>query len=122
MINNYKKVLIISQNKKLINKVKSALNRNDITYSILYYGKDAIDKIKLGKKYDYILVSDEMNEMSGLSCLKGMQKIDNFNIPMIVMLGSDKDKIKKHYLEDGFSDYLLLDDIDNELNKIINKY
>ncbi len=122
MINNYKKVLIISQNKKLINKVKSALNKNDITYSVLYYGKDAIDKIKLGKKYDYILVSDEMNEMSGLSCLKGMQKIDNFNIPMIVMLGSDKDKIKKHYLEDGFSDYLLIDDIDNELNKIINKY
>ena len=122
IINDYKKVLIVSQDKKLITKLKSALTRKNITYSVLYYGQDAVDKIKFGKKYDYILISDEMAEMSGLVTLNKMKEIDNFNIPVIVILDSNKENIKKHYIEDGFNDYILLSDINNEIKRIIEKY
>ena len=79
-------------------------------------------KIKYGKNYAYILISDEMAEMSGLVTLNKMKEIDNFNIPVIVMLDSNKENIKKHYIEDGFNDYILLSDINNEIKRIIEKY
>ena len=38
------------------------------------------------------------------------------------MLDSNKENIKKHYIEDGFNDYILLSDINNEIKRIIEKY
>ena len=121
VVNNYQKALIVSQDKTLISKVKNILNKNDVSYSVLYYGLDAVDKIKSHKKYDFILISDEMKEVSGLSTLKEMQKIKGFSSPCIVMLNESKKGLAKHYIEDGFSDYIINEDIDG-LNKIIQKY
>ena len=122
VVSNYRKVLIVSQNKDKLAIIKRKLSDSHITYSNLYYGADAIDRIKSGKKFDFILVEDEMNEMTGLMTLKGMQEIKGFNTPVIVMLNEDKGHIKDHYLDDGFSDYLLLDNIEVELDRIIEKY
>ena len=121
VVNNYQKALIVSQDKTLISKVKNILNKNDVSYSVLYYGLDAVDKIKSHKKYDFILISDEMKEVSGLSTLKEMQKVKGFSSPCIVMLNESKKGLAKHYIEDGFSDYIIIEDIDS-LNKIIQKY
>ena len=121
VVNNYKKALIVSQDKTLISKIKNILNKNSVSYSVLYYGLDAVDKIKSHKKYDFILISDEMKEVSGLSTLKEMQKIKGFSLPCIVMLNESKKGLAKHYIEDGFSDYIINEDIDS-LNKIIQKY
>ena len=52
VVNNYKKALIVSQDKILISKIKNILNKNGVSYSVLYYGLDAVDKIKSHKKYD----------------------------------------------------------------------
>lgn len=121
-IANYRKVLIVSQNKNKLGIIKKKLTDNHITYSNLYYGADAIDRIKSGKKFDFILVDDEMKEMSGFMTLKGMEKLPGFKMPVIIMLGEDKENIKDHYLDDGFSDYILLDNLENELDRIIQKY
>ena len=121
-IANYRKVLIVSQNKDKLGIIKKKLTDNHITYSNLYYGADAIDRIKAGKKFDFILVDDEMAEMSGFMTFKGMKEVPGFKMPVIVMLKKDKENIKEHYLNDGFSDYLLLDNLENELDRIIEKY
>ena len=78
--------------------------------------------IESGKKFDFIIVDDEMKELSGLMTLKGMQKIKGFDMPVIVMLKDDKENIKDHYLEDGFKDYILISSLDSELDRIIEKY
>ena len=121
-IANYRKVLIVSQNKNILNIIKRKFADNNITYSSLYYGADAIDRIKSGKKFDFILVDDEMTEMSGFMTFKGMKEVKGFNTPVIIMLGEDKEHIKEHYLDDGFKDYILLDNLETELNRIIEKY
>ena len=121
-INNYKKVLIVSQDDRLVKKLKRKCQESNISYTTLLYGGDAVDRIKAGKKYDYILILDEMKEMSGLKTYQEMRKVEGFKTPVIVMLKEDKEHIKEHYLEDGFSDYLLLNDFDKEIERIINKY
>lgn len=121
-ISNYKKVLVVSQDNRLISRIKNILYNHNITYSVLLYGPDAVDKIKSGKKYDYILISDEMMEQSGLMTLRGMQATGNFKTPCIVMLNKDKENISEHYVNDGFADWLLIDSLDSELERIINKF
>ena len=117
-----KKVLVVSQNKELINNIKLKLNNNDINCSVMYYGRDAIDKIKSGKMYDYIIIDDDMKEMNGYTTLKELKTLNNFNIPVIIMLNNVKKDIKEHYLKDGFKDYILLDKLNEEIERIINNY
>ena len=121
-IASYTKVLVVCQDKDVINFIKKKFNNNGITSSVLYYGMDAVDKIKSGKEYDFILIEDEMKEMTGFMTFKEMQKVKKFGIPTIIMLRKDKENIKDHFLEDGFSDYLLIDSLESELDRIIEKY
>ena len=117
-----KKVLLVNQDKDITNVFKKIYKENDINISYLLYGMDAVDRIKSGKNYDYIIIQDDMREISGYETLKRLKELDNFNIPCIVILNSSKDKIKEHYLKDGFSDYILTDDLRNEIKRIIEKY
>lgn len=117
-----KKVLLVAQNDDLVTYIKKKLNTNNITYSTLVYGGDAVDRLKAGKKYDYILVEDEMKEMSGMATLQEFKKLKYFDIPVIVILSKDKTKFKDHYVEDGFTDYILVENLEDELTRIIDKY
>lgn len=121
-IYNSKKALIVCQDKNITSMLKKKLNENSISYSVMLYGMDAVDKIKSGKKYDYIIVEDDMKEMSGYTTLKELKKLNKFDTPVIVLLNSMKDNIKEHYIKDGFKDYILLDNFSEELDRIINKY
>lgn len=117
-----KKVLLVNQDKDITNVFKKIYKESDINISYLLYGMDAVDRIKSGKKYDYIIIEDDMRVISGYETLKRLKTIDNFSIPCIVILNSSKNKIKEHYLKDGFSDYILTDDLRNEIKRIIEKY
>ena len=136
--NGYRQLLKLTLNKKIKghdrtwiyvygdkdinNIIKRIFNENDINTSYLLYGKDAIDRIKSGKKYDYIIIEDDMKEISGYETLKGLKNINKFNTPCIVMLNNNKEQIKEHYIKDGFSDYIMINDLKNELKRIIDKY
>ena len=124
LFNNYsnKRVLVVNQDKKVNEVIKKVFNESDINASYILYGADAVDRIKSGKKYDYIIIEDDMKEMSGYETLKRLKEINKFNVPSIVILDSNKENIKKHYIEDGFSDYILTSDLRNELKRIIEKY
>ena len=74
-INTNKKVLIVAQDKDLANYIKRKLNNNDISYSSLAFGGDAVDRIKAGKEYDYMLIEDDMKEMSGLATLQELSPL-----------------------------------------------
>lgn len=121
-ININRKVLLVSQDKEVTKNIKRKLSDNNINVSHLLSGLDAIDKIKSGKKYDFILIEDDMKEMNGFTTLKELKKIDKFNIPVIIMLKDNKISIKEEYIKDGFKDYIILNNISIELDRIINKY
>jgi len=118
-IANYQKVLIIAQTKDIVNIIKKKLKDNNIIYSHFLNGYDAIDKVKSGTKYDLILIEDEMNTINGFVTMQELKKINNFNTPCVIMLQKDKESIKDNYLEDGFKDYIILSNLDKDLNKII---
>ncbi len=122
IISAKKRVLMVIQNKDLVAYIKKKLNMNNIDYSTFAFGGDAVDRLKAGKEFDYIIVEDEMKEMSGMATLQEFKKLKGFDTPVITVLGKNKENIKHHYLEDGFADYILADNLEDELIRIINKY
>ena len=128
IINSYedkisgRSVLMVCQNKDITEVLKDTFSEKDISYSHILYGKDSIDKIKSGKKYDFIIVEDDMKEMSGFETLKLLNEDKKFNIPVIIILNQDKEKIKEQFLKDGFTDYIFASNIKEDLERIIDKY
>lgn len=121
-VNSNKKILVICQDKNINKIIKKKLEENNLKASYLLNGMDAIDKLKSGKKYDYIIIEDDMKEMSGYTTLQKMKELDKFNIPVIIMLKDNKLNIKEEYLKDGFKDYIIVNKLDEEIDRIIEKY
>jgi len=85
------------------------------------YGKDLIDRIGNDDKIDLVILDDENIDNSALNILKDLKSNFDVNIPILVMLNNDKLFISKHYVDDGFTDYIAKDKLEKELDKI-DKY
>lgn len=111
-------ILLVSNNEKLIKVLENLFK--DYSINFVLNGIDAIDLIRSGENYNLIVIDDTMVPISALETLKRLHKLD-INIPMVIMLDSGKEHIKHHYIKDGFVDYILKDDLKNEVKKIIDK-
>lgn len=119
---NASKVLVISDKEEDLERIKKIINDDNVLISNSFYGNDAVMKIKSGKNFDLIIIEDELPIKSGLTTLRELKEIDKFKIPVVVMLDKSKNEIKEHYLKDGFSDYILRENMNEELKRIVDKY
>ena len=78
------------------------------------------EQIKKHEKYDLIILFDDMKP-SGIEVLKSLKEIKGYKTPTVVLLEDNKISIKEHYIKDGFSAYLLLSNINEEVKKL-DKY
>jgi len=113
---NTKKVLIVDDDEEEIRKIKHALERKNYDVVISMFGQDAIDRIKNKEKYDIILIDDEMPLMNGINVVEEINKVKNKS-KEIVLLNPDKLFIAKHYLKDGFDDYIDKSQLIEEINR-----
>ena len=102
---NIKRVLVVDDEEEEIRKIKKILESRGYDIVTSMYGKDAVDRIRNKEKYDIILIDDEMPLMNGINVLQEMNKLKDKS-KKIVLLGRDKLFIAKHYIEDGFDDFI----------------
>ena len=120
-IKSNKRILVASDDELLYKMTKILGSYNADVVSTLV-GKDVVDKINAGDKYDLIILEDEMKPDSAYTILEELKKIKKFNIPVVIATNKDKKFIEKHFIEDGFSDCIIIDNIDNELKRVYEKY
>lgn len=116
------KVLLVDDNMEELGTIENVLNKNGISYTSTTYSKDCLDKINNNYKFDLIIINDEMPEYSAYETLKNLKEIKGFNTPMVVILDKKKDFMKEHYIKDGFKDYILKEQLNKEVKRIIDKY
>ena len=115
---NNTKIAILGNKTKEINKIRDILKDYEVK---TFLDKDVLkEQIKKHEKYSLIILFDEM-EPSGLEVLKSLKKKRGFKIPTVILLDKSKESIKEHYIKDGFTDYLLLSNINEEIKKL-DKY
>ena len=114
---NNTKIAILGNKTKEINKIRDILKDYEVK---TYLEKDElIEQIKKREKYDLIILFDDMKP-SGIEVLKSLKEIKGYKTPTVVLLEDNKISIKEHYIEDGFSAYLL-SNINEEVKKL-DKY
>ena len=63
-----------------------------------------------------------MKGINGLSILQELKTIKGFKTPVIIIINEEEERIAKHFLEEGFANYIITNNFAEDLNTIINKY
>ena len=112
------KIAILGDKTRKINKIRDLMKQYEVkTY---LEKEELIEQIKKKEKYDLIILFDDMKP-SGIEVLKSLKEIKGYKTPTVVLLEDNKISIKEHYIKDGFTEYLLLSDINEEIKKL-DKY
>lgn len=119
---NNKKILIIDDNNSSIKLISKILDKHNILYDSSNLGKEALDRIRKGDKYDLILLDEDMPYMNGISVMNKLNKIKGFDTKVILLTKNSNIIYDDIYKDSGFSDYIIKPiDKDYLMNKI-NKY
>lgn len=119
---NNKKILIIDDNNSSIKLISKILDKHNILYDSSNLGKEALDRIRKGEKYDLILLDEDMPYMNGISVMNKLNKIKGFDTKVILLTKNSNTIYDDIYKDSGFSDYIIKPiDKDDLMNKI-NKY
>ena len=120
---NKKKVIVVSDKLQTLKDINSLSSKYDIELLTTMHGSDIIQRVKDRESFDLIILEDEMKPLSGYGVFEELKKAkDDFNVPCIIMLAEDKESIKKHYVEDGFSSYIRKQNLEEDFDKVIKKY
>ena len=118
-----KKILIVDDNNLNIKVTTKMLK--DLNYQVdsCLSGKECLEKVRNGNKYDIILMDIMMPEMSGIETLNELKKDNNFTIPVIALTADALSGCEEKYKDMGFNEYLSKpfkkDDITDKLNELL---
>ena len=114
-----KRVLVVDDDKEELFKISDTLSKYNVDINTTMSGKDCIYKIKSGEIYNLIIIDDELKNESALGTLEELRKNKKFNSKVIVMLGIGKKHLRNHYIEDGFTDVIIKENLADELKEKI---
>lgn len=102
------KILVGDYNRASVSNTTSVLESIGLNVTIANSGIEIIERIKNNEKYDLIISNNIYNtgHCDGPETLMRLRKIDNFNIPVIVLTVSDgkRDMFVNGY---GFDEYMV---------------
>lgn len=111
------RILIASNDTEYTKNITTLLEKKGYHIENSIYANDVLDRIRLKENFSYIFLDDKL-DIRALEVLKKLKEDKKFKIPVIISLDKDMEFIKDHFLEDGFSNYLLKDKVNEELNRL----
>ena len=120
---NKKKVIVVSDKLQTLKDINTLASKYDIELLTTMHSSDIIERVKDGGSFDLILLEDDMKPISGFGTLGKLQEAkEGFKVPTVIMLNKNKESIKDHYVEDGFSNYIRKQNLEEDFDKVIKKY
>ena len=110
-----KRVLVVDDSKEELFVISDILGKYNVDINTTMSGKDCVQRIKGGEFYNLI-------NNYALTVLQKLKENKKFKIPVIVMLEKNKEHFKKYYLDDGFNDIILKENMTDEVERIISKF
>lgn len=114
----FKRVLIVSNNDYLLDKLSKLLKKHFVVISKSMYADDALDRFKNDEVIDYVIVDSEIKDTNVVELQKNIREICKYDLKIFVIMPFYQEKIKDKYKKSGFDDYLLFSDINNEVERI----
>ena len=99
-----KKILLVDDNESSIKMITKLLKDSNIILDSVSTGKECLDKIRNKEKYDLILLDEKMKPLDGITVLKKLKEIRNFNTNVILLTRNSEYEYNEEYLIYGFKD------------------
>lgn len=115
-----KKILLVDDSDASAKIISKMLSDTNVILDIVTTGKEALDKIRNKEKYDLILLDEEMQPLDGITVMKKLKDIRNFNIKVVLLTRNNNYEYNDEYLKYGFSNYLLKPIEKDKLFELIN--
>ncbi len=117
-----KKILLVDDNVSSTKMITKLLKESNTVLDCVSSGKECLDKIRDKEKYDLILLDEEMTPLDGITVMKKLQEIRNFNTNVILLTKNNDYEYNEDYLKYGFKDYLIKPVDKDKLLEKISKY
>ena len=113
-------LLMVDDSEAGIKIIEKLLKGSKVKVDSVDNGKDCLDLIKI-KKYDIILIDEELSQITGAELLKKIKSLRNFKTPVVLLTKDNNNEYNEEYKKLGFNDYLLKPVKKNELMDKINE-
>ena len=100
-------ILLVDDNKASQKLIKRVMSNTNVELDIVSQGKECLEKIRSKEKYDLILLDEEMEPLDGITVMKKLGEIRNFNSKVILLTRNNNYEYNDDYLKYGFADYIL---------------
>lgn len=120
-----KRILVVDDNKLNIKVATRLLAPYNVEVKEAFSGQECLDILDKDTNFDLIFMDDLMPKMSGtetLNILKKIERIEGYDIPVVVLTANAISGMKNKYLEAGFDDYLAKPIDKYELHRVLKKF
>lgn len=101
------KILLVDDTKAVHAFVKELLKATtEIHFTDAFNGKEAVELVKRGEKFDLVLLDWEMPVKTGPECLNELKAL-GFSSPIVMMTTKNSPDEIAHLLESGAAEYML---------------
>ncbi len=116
-----RRILVVDDNKINLKVATRLLMPFKVEVEECESGFDCLDKIQQGKQYDLIFMDDMMPKMTGTETFHQLQKLPQFQVPVVVLTANAIEGMKEKYLNEGFCDYLSKPIDKQELERVLRR-
>ena len=117
-----KKILLVDDNPSSVKMITKLLKDSNMILESVPTGKECLDKIREKEKYNLILLDEKMTPLDGITVMRKLKEIRNFNTNVILLTKNNDYEYNQEYLMYGFKDYLLKPIDKDKLLFTIRKY
>ena len=107
-VDSDKKILIVENNKKEQDKIIKLLKDENINIELTNMGVGCLDKIRNGNQYDVIIIDEELPKLSGIMTYQKLKLINNFNIPVIMLIDKTHEGVLEKYYDLGIKECITM--------------
>lgn len=116
------RVLVVDDNQVNLKVAEHFLEQYKLDLSFCTSGKECLEKVNQGEKYDLILLDIMMPRMKGTDVIKELRQIQGFNTPVIALTADVMSDIGKSYTELGFDAIITKPIVEEDLFNILRQY
>ncbi len=116
------RVLVVDDNKINLKVAEKMLSEYQLNIDLVDSGRECINKIIAGEKYDLILLDIMMPKMKGPEVLKNLKAQVGFNTPVIALTADVITGMEDKYIKEGFDDCLPKPIVEEELFYLLKRY
>ena len=116
------KVLVVDDNKINLKVAEKLLSEYNLEIDLVDNGRDCINKVLSGEKYEIIFLDIMMPKMKGPEVLQNLKNIAGFNMPVVALTADIISGMEEKYIKEGFDDCMPKPIVEEELFYMLKRF